>query len=362
MGGFLTESSLGWPFSFHIPGIIAFAVAIFALISLPPASVTDPEADVTTKTKRPSIDYLGAALCTSAMLMLVFVLSEGNARGWSDPLIISLLILSLLLFGAFVFAEMKIKEPLMPPNIWLLPNFAAAFVIAMCVTAFFVNYTYYLTLIFQEVWGYNAVESAIRFVPVGVTAVIIALLAENLIHYFNIKMTLIAGLLLGLIGNVILGFYSNENEYWSKFFPSVIIGIAGLASTYTSVAITAFSAAPNNMAGLIGGVLNTAFQFGTGLGLAITTPVVSSVNGPSAHLEGADRHRLLKGYHAAIWTTVGIIGFALLIAIIFVKVIPKTDEDGETLTVHVDSGRKSKEEGSRYDATRASVDTVVVQA
>lgn len=73
-------------------------------------------------------------------------------------------------------------------------------------------------------------------------------------------------------------------------------------------------AAPSNMAGIVGGLLNTGFQIGGGLGLAITTAVATSVNKP-----GTTGHDLMKGYHAGLWAATGIIVFALIIAIAFVR-------------------------------------------
>ncbi|KAJ3032378.1 hypothetical protein HDV00_007589 [Rhizophlyctis rosea] len=354
IGGFLTESSLGWRWIFHIPGIMAGVMAVLAFFSIPPPLEEVEEVGETGSIKKKpskgSIDILGAILSTAAVLMFVFVLTDGNVRGWSNPLILCLLFLSLILAATFVYAEYKISDPLMPLSIWKLPNFAAAFVIAMCVTGFFVNYTYYITLIFQEVWGWSASEAAIRFLPIGIVCIIVCLLAENLIFYFNIKLALTGGLLLGVIGNVILGFYKHEDQYWSVFFVSAIVGVAGLASVYTSVVIAAFNAAPSNQAGIVGGLLNTAFQLGTGLGLAITTPIVTSINASSTGLD------LLKGYHAAIWTTVGILGFALIISIVFVHVVRKPSGDEEVAVEEVDVTRKSKEVGRV-----GSSDTVVVR-
>ncbi|KAJ3033130.1 hypothetical protein HDV00_006706 [Rhizophlyctis rosea] len=323
IGGFLTE--VGWRWIFHIPAIVAGVMATLSVLCIPPqAPTSDGDGDTSSKPARPSIDVLGAFLSTAALLILVYVLTDGNARGWSSPLILCLLILSIILLASFVYAELKLKDPLMPPAIWSLPNFAASTCVAICTTGYSVNYTYYVTLIFQEVWGYSPLQSAVRFLPMGIVCTLVALVAEKIIFRFNIKLALVGGLLLATGGQILLGFYNDESQYWSIFFPSVLIGISGMASVYTSVTITAYSAVPVHLAGIVGGVLNTAFQFGNGVGLAITTPIATAVSGTDP-----DRHQLLKGYHAAIWTTVGIIGLGLLVALIFIKVLraPAADEE-----------------------------------
>ncbi|KAJ3053994.1 hypothetical protein HK097_002915 [Rhizophlyctis rosea] len=239
----------------------------------------------------------------------------------------------------------------MPPTIWTLPNFAASAVVAICTTGYSVNYTYYVTLIFQECWGYSALQSAIRFLPMGIVCTLVALVAEKIIFRFNIKLALVGGLLLATGGQILLGFYKHESQYWSTYFPSVLIGIAGMASVYTSVTITAYSSVPVHLAGIIGGVLNTAFQFGNGVGLAITTPVATAVSGTSSGAE-VEPEQLLKGYHAAIWTTVGIIGVGLIVAIVFIRVLRPAGGDEE---VAVESEKEKELESSK------SGDTVFVR-
>ncbi|KAI9017127.1 major facilitator superfamily domain-containing protein [Gaertneriomyces semiglobifer] len=363
VGGAITESAGGWRWTFHFSGIVAGCMALLALLCLPwkrrstteesrvtdkSAAAVDPlggstggnakevlgdePASAATEVKRPKIDVLGAALSTSSMLMLVFVLTEGNARGWSDPLILSLLIVSLVLLAAFAFAQLKTAEPLMPPAIWKLPNFAPSFVIALGLAGFFASYLYYVTMIFQELWGYGALQSAVRFLPNGILCFITAIFAERIVHHLNIKLALVGGLLLGVIGTVVLGFYKHEDQYWSIYFPSVVIAMPGLASVYSSVTIAAFTFAPADQAGIIGGVLHTAFQIGTGVVLAITTTVATAVT-PS---ENASEDEILKGYHGALWAGCGILGICLLVAIVFLRVARPQKHDEEVVKIPQD--------------------------
>ncbi|KAI8916598.1 major facilitator superfamily-domain-containing protein [Powellomyces hirtus] len=306
LGGSLTSSSLGWRWIFHISAIVSASMAIISILKFSTKSTTPPP--------RQTVDYLGAALSTASMLLLVFVLTDAHSRGWGSPMVISLLIVSLFLLALFVVVELKIKQPLMPMSIWKLPNFAPAFVIAACLVGFFQGYLYFITLIFQEVFNYGALESALRYLPLGIVAAIMGIMSEKIIHKLNIKVALILGLALGTIGNVILGFYNHENQYWSIVFPSFIVGVTGLSSVYASVSIAAISAAPADQAGIVGGLLNTAFQIGGGLGLAITTAVSTTFNSPTD--KGED---LLQGYHAGLWTATAMVGLALVIAIFFIK-------------------------------------------
>jgi len=264
-------------------------------------------------------------------------LTDGNVSGWSNPRIISLLIVSVLLMVVFIYAESRIRQPLMPLWIWKLPNFAPAFIIAACLFGFFQGYLYFVTLIFQEIFHYSPLEASIHYLPLGIVAAIVSISAEHVIHYFNIKRSLIAGLMLGVFGNIILGWYDAEDQYWRFAFPSFIVTVLGLSSVYVTVTIAAVDASPPDVAGIVGGMLNTGFQVGGGLGLAILVAVASAVTPIGTAASDSD---LLKSYHAALWTAMGLIVFALVIAILFIKSPEKLKkkEEGDEIEVKVDSG------------------------
>ncbi|KAJ3152751.1 hypothetical protein HDU86_005509 [Geranomyces michiganensis] len=339
LGGAVTSSSLGWRWIFFLSAIISGAMVVVSILVIPSratiaaqtAAAAESNSDektgamplpavaaAPTSPAKQRVDYLGAALSTASMLLLVFVLTDANSRGWGSAMIISLLVVSLLLMAAFVFWETKVPQPLMPMSIWKLPNFAAAFVIAACLVGFFQGYLYFITLTFNQVMNYSAIESAVRYLPLGIVASIMGVTTERIIVRFNIKAALVAGLALGVVGNVIVGFWDDtkdhSQQYWSIVFPSFIIGTTGLSSVYASVSIAAISAAPAAQAGIVGGLLNTAFQLGGGVGLAITTAVATAVNAPDA-----TGHDLMKGYHAGLWTATGLVGVGLVVAVLFVR-------------------------------------------
>lgn len=76
---------------------------------------------------------------------------------------------------------------------------------------------------------------------IGIVAAIMGISSERIVHHMNIKVALIAGLSLGTVGNILLGFYQEEDQYWRFLFPAFIIGVMGLSSCYASVCIAAIS-------------------------------------------------------------------------------------------------------------------------
>lgn len=113
-GGFLT-SSLGWRYVFRIAVIVTGTLSILGFIILPKDRKEGDE--------KPKLDYLGAALCTSGLILLSFVLSSGGIYGWSKAFIIILLISSIAILCVFSWVERNVPNPMMPMSLWKIQNF-----------------------------------------------------------------------------------------------------------------------------------------------------------------------------------------------------------------------------------------------
>ena len=100
----VSVASWRWVFYINLPfGVMAMAVILLALKPLRPDA-------------RQRFDGIGAMLLSgwvgTLMVALVEVADEGVA--WSDPLVVSLLAVSAVLFTAFLWQELRITEPLIP--------------------------------------------------------------------------------------------------------------------------------------------------------------------------------------------------------------------------------------------------------
>lgn len=119
LGGFLT-SSLGWRYIFYFIVIITGSLAALGALVLPK--------DIYMERTKVKMDYFGALLSTSGLILLQFVLSGGGVYGWSQPFIIVLLILAVAMLVGFVVLEKYISYPIMPLSLWKIRNFAGLWI------------------------------------------------------------------------------------------------------------------------------------------------------------------------------------------------------------------------------------------
>ena len=103
LGGFVvTDYAWEWIFLINVPvGIGAF---IAGFIILPES--TDPHA-----TRR--IDWGGVLISGLGIFALVYAMIEGNAKGWTSPLILGLVAVGIVLLIFFVFWETRQADPMM---------------------------------------------------------------------------------------------------------------------------------------------------------------------------------------------------------------------------------------------------------
>lgn len=122
-GGFVTEA-LGWRYIFRIAVAATGPLCMVGWFYLPK--------DRREGSARPSLDFLGAGLSTSGLILLSFVLSSGGEYGWNKAFIIALLVSSVVMLGIFTYVEKKVRNPIMPLSLWKIKNFAPLWITGFC--------------------------------------------------------------------------------------------------------------------------------------------------------------------------------------------------------------------------------------
>ncbi|KAF1359305.1 MFS general substrate transporter [Lizonia empirigonia] len=141
-GGFVTEA-LGWRYIFRIAVGVTTPLGLIGCFYLPK--------DRREGSANPSLDFLGAALSTSGLILLSFVLSSGGEYGWNKAFIIALLVISVIMLGVFTYVEKKVRNPIMPMSLWKIKNFAALWITGFVVYGAYQTVIYYIVLQAQEV-------------------------------------------------------------------------------------------------------------------------------------------------------------------------------------------------------------------
>ncbi|MBI1758700.1 MAG: DHA2 family efflux MFS transporter permease subunit [Actinobacteria bacterium] len=262
LGGALL-AHLGWQSIFWVNLPIG-VVSVFALLRLLPDTQHRIEQH---------IDPLGQLLLILTTGSLTYALIEGNARGWSSPVIVTVLAVAAVALTGFVGWEVRTARPLLPLAFFRNPTFAAA-----CAVNFFGLFglfgaIFLMTLYLQTINGLSAIQTGVRFLALTVAIMVASAVAPGLAKRFGARATIVAGSLfttVGLLGLTGLAVGSEFDRYgWSLALLGVGVSLAGAPAT-----IALLATVPDGRAGTASGVSNTFRQVGGVFGVAMAGAVV----------------------------------------------------------------------------------------
>ncbi|KAK7424094.1 hypothetical protein QQX98_000704 [Neonectria punicea] len=303
-GGFLT-SSLGWRYVFYVSTCVTGVLGVLGWFVLPKDRVDGQV--------RPKLDFAGAALSTTGLILLSFVLSSGGEYGWGKAFVIVLLVLSVLLIVLFTFVEKKVSNPIMPLSLWRLDNFAALWIGGFVSYGGYQTTIYFTTLMAQEVNHLSAGQTALRFLPMGCTGFIVSLSMSRLLENCNTKALLVSGMAICAVAPVPSALMKEGDiNFWKHVFPTTIVGVAGTTIVYCTITVVLLDSVPTNVKSLCGGMINTAFQIGSGVGLALASAIVQAVDTRKGH-------SILQQYCTGLWCCVGLAGVGMLASTVGIK-------------------------------------------
>lgn len=305
LGGLLTGSfNWHWIFLVNIPiGILVILLSHFLL----------PKSHKLTEQIR-HIDFFGAITITTALILAVYAIVNGNILGWQSTQTLGMLGGSIILLGAFLWIESKISHPIMRLGLFKLRNVATANIVGVLWAAGMFSWFFLSALYLQSVLQYTPMQVGLSFLPANLIMAIFSVgISAKLVVRFGIKKPLAIGLFLAAIGLGLLALAPVDGNYFMNVFPSMILLGIGGGMAFNPMLLAAMSDVSPNESGLASGLVNTSFMMGGALGLAVLASLAASKT-ESLLAAGTDQlNALTGGYHIAF--LVGAL-FALSAAVI----------------------------------------------
>jgi MFS family permease len=155
-------------------------------------------------------------------------------------------------------------------------------------------------LYLQLVLGYSPLQVGLGFLPAtllwGASSIA---LSDRLIMRFGIKVPLVGGLLLFVVGLLLFARAPADGSFAVDVLPGMLIMGVGGGITFNPLLLAAMGDVAPTEAGLASGIVNTAFMMGGALGLAVLASLAASRT-DSLLASGDDSQvALTGGYHAA---------------------------------------------------------------
>jgi len=303
LGGVLTRA-FGWEavFIVNVPLAGAALILAFRLIESDGARDRDRR-----------FDLPGALTVTGAITLLVFALVQGPDAGWNSPGILIAATAGLLLLALFGVVERRSRDPLMPPRLLANRLLTMAVAIAFMFMATFGSLLYFLSIYFQNVRGYDALETGVAFLLPTAAVVAGSTIAGQVVTRFGLRFTLVSALAVGAGGAAALGFALSPDTSYATLIPGLVAVSIGDGVVFTSMFIAAAMGVTNREQGIASGIVSTGSGIGAAVGLAILVLVANS--GTRGLLGEGLRIATAEGISTAAFVIAGGIVMMLMIAL-----------------------------------------------
>lgn len=267
-----------------------------------------------------SIDYVGAVLGLSSLLLFNVVSNQAPSEGWATLYIIACLIGSVALFLSFLLWEKYwASEPIMPLSIFRTPTFSALiFVVLFSYMSIGISLWYAVSWQ-QLLRDISVLQTGINFIPFGLASFLAVYLAAWLIPRVAAQWIMAAGVAVVLGSNLLLATMPVQQTYWAQLFPAMVLG--GICPDFVFVAaqIIASNSVSRRQQGVASSLIGTLNLYGNSLGLGfagtIETELVKA------------RHSEVLGFRAALYTGAAFALVGLLLDFAFVR-MPKDEREG----------------------------------
>ncbi|MEW2252263.1 MULTISPECIES: MFS transporter [unclassified Streptomyces] len=265
LGGVLVEH-VSWQsvFFINVP-VGALALILGLLILLDHRAQNAPR----------SFDLLGIALLSGAMFCLVWALIKAPEWGWGDGSTWTFIGASVLGFVLFSLWETKVREPLIPLQLFRSVPLSAGVVLMVLMAIAFMGGLFFVTFYLQNVHGMSPIDAGLHLLPLTGMMIVGSPLAGALITKLGPRVPLAGGMAVTAIAMYGMSTLKVDtgSGLMSLWFALLGLGLAPVMVGATEVIV---GNAPMELSGVAGGLQQAAMQIGGSLGTAVLGAVMAS--------------------------------------------------------------------------------------
>ncbi|GAA2577654.1 DHA2 family efflux MFS transporter permease subunit [Dactylosporangium fulvum] len=262
LGGLLTAGP-GWAWIFYI-NIPVGLVLLFTLRSRLPAQAAPAS--------RAALDVPGAALVTAATAALIYTLIRAGDHGWVTWPTAALLLVSAVLYAAFVARQRLAASPLMNVRLLTRRPVATGTLLILVATALMIMMFFLGTFALQEHHNYGALTTGLLFLPVALSTMLGANMAGRIIGRTGPRTLAVAGLVVAAAGLTVPAIWSGA----AAMVAGMTVAAAGTGSLFVVASATALGQVAAHEAGLASGIVSTFHEFGASLGAAVVSSIAAT--------------------------------------------------------------------------------------
>lgn len=258
---------LSWHWAFHTAFMLSIVLFILAAIMLKKDE----------SRKKSKVDYIGAALLMSGVVLVLVYLTEAPTIGWTSSKNLTFLIIGVILTISFFFYEHKRVSPLIKLSLLKIRNVFIANIVGilsnLCMFLIYFAVIYYAQYPKPFGLGMNIISTGLTLAPATLLLLIVGPIMGRLVSKIGPKPLLIFGASVSIIGLLLFAFNRGTT---TDLTIDVAVGLMGLVSLFIPlVNMVALSIPKENTA--VGLGMNTLLRnLGGAIGPVLAATIMST--------------------------------------------------------------------------------------
>ncbi|GGW06499.1 EmrB/QacA subfamily drug resistance transporter [Streptomyces sp. HB202] len=268
LGGFITDASwLGWRWCFFIAVPFTLLASVMLARTLHLVEVRRPDTKV---------DYLGASLIAAGVSLLLlwvtFVGDDFDWISWQSGLMVGG---SVVILGAAVLVENRVKEPVVPLHVVRRRDPALAIVASLAVGMAMFGGAVFLGQYFQIGRGYSPTEAGLLTIPLMAGVLVSSTVAGRLVSKSGkVKPFIVAGVVVLALGFLGLSFIDHETSLVMVSLGMLGVGV-GVGMSMQNLVLVLQNTVPLSEIGAASGAITFFRSLGGTMGVSVLGAVLA---------------------------------------------------------------------------------------
>jgi EmrB/QacA subfamily drug resistance transporter len=311
IGGVITQHiHWGWIFLINVPvGVITVAIAWpYVDESKAPGAVR-------------RLDLPGLVTSALSLFALTYALIEGNARGWTSPLIVAAFAVAAVAAAAFGVIETRTENAMVDLRMFGRREFSGG-TGTMMIWAFGILGIYFFTSLYlQQTLGFSPTKAGLAFVPMALCVALFASLAPRVEARAGSHRTVAFGMLLMVVG-LLLFARLGQGAGLTDLLPGFMLFGAGAGLMNVPLTNAVMQSVPQDRSGVASALLNASREVAGLLGITVIGAVLRSRQTAALRTGASPLHAFLDGYHAGLLVTIALLAAGVAVSYLTLRPRP----------------------------------------
>ncbi len=323
LGGVLA-GSWGWESVFFVNVPLALGGLLAATVLIPSATRHGNQA------ASGQLDMPGALTSTLGVLAVVYGFVQAPEVGWLTQNTLLPLLVGLVLLVVFLALEQKVRNPLVPLQLFGNRALRVGTATAFMFMASFGAIPYFVTIYLQQVQGVSPFATGLIFMLPSACVLVGTMIGGRAANVWSSRSVLVVAWLVGITGTVALAFMmARQASLVLSAVPFVALSLAQ-GVVFTLMFSVSTSKVPAADQGVASGIATSGQQIGGAVGLAVLVVAATGIAG--SRIMAADFDLTAAG--------MGCIALLLVLGLLIGLTAPGDRPESGT---HADEGRSLKQ-------------------